>query len=74
MKKHAQPDVIIVGSMNSTDSITITSVDSITLEVADPEAAARFYADAFGLGGQVRMQASESATSKVIESMDVIVL
>ena len=63
MKKHAQPDVIIVGSMNSTDSITITSIDSITFEVADSDAAARFYADAFGLGGQVRMQASDAPTT-----------
>ena len=63
MKKHAAPDVINVGSMNSTDSITITSIDSITLEVADPEASARFYADAFGLGAQVRTQGSDAATS-----------
>jgi len=63
MKKHAAPDVINVGSMNSTDSITITSIDSITLEVADPEAAARFYAEAFGLGGQLRTQASDAPTT-----------
>jgi len=63
MKKHAAPDVINVGSMNSTDSITITSIDSITLEVADPEAAARFYAEAFGLGAQLRTQASDAPTT-----------
>ena len=28
----------------------MTSIDSVTLEVADPTAAERFYADAFGLG------------------------
>ena len=49
--------------MNSTDSITITSIDSITLEVADPEAARRFYADAFGLDSQVRLAASDAPTS-----------
>ena len=49
--------------MNSTDSITITSIDSITLEVADPEAARRFYADAFGLDSQVRLVASDAPTS-----------
>lgn len=52
-----------VGDMNSTDSITITSIDSITLEVADPEAARRFYADAFGLDSQVRLVASDAPTS-----------
>lgn len=49
--------------MNSTDSTTITSIDSITLETPDPEAAARFYADAFGLGSQVRTTATDSPTS-----------
>ncbi len=63
MEKHSNRDVIIVGSMNSSDSITLTSIDSITLEVADPEAAARFYADAFGLGGQVRTQASDAPST-----------
>ncbi|GAA1752062.1 VOC family protein [Agromyces humatus] len=49
--------------MNSTDSITLTSIDSITLEVADPEAAARFYADAFGLEGQVHTRATDAPTT-----------
>ena len=49
--------------MNSTDSITITSIDSITLEVADPEAARRFYADAFGLGDVVRLRATDAPTT-----------
>ena len=49
--------------MNTTDSITITSIDSITIEAADPEAAARFYADAFGLTSQVRTVASDAPTS-----------
>ena len=63
MEKHSNRDVIIVGSMKSSDSITLTSIDSITLEVADPEAAARFYADAFGLGGQVRTHASDAPST-----------
>jgi uncharacterized glyoxalase superfamily protein PhnB len=49
--------------MNSTDSITITSIDSITLEAADPEAARRFYADAFGLGDVVRLRATDAPTT-----------
>ena len=49
--------------MNSTDSITITSIDSITLEVADPDAARRFYADAFGLGDVVRLRATDAPTT-----------
>jgi catechol-2,3-dioxygenase len=32
----------------------MTSIDSITLEVADPTAAERFYATAFGLASPVR--------------------
>ena len=63
MKKHSSGDVIIVGTMNSSDSITLTSIDSITLEVADPDAAARFYADAFGLGPQVQTHASDAPTT-----------
>jgi predicted lactoylglutathione lyase len=43
---------------------TDTAIESVTLEVADPAAAAeRFYAAAFGLGGQVRLRGSESPTS-----------
>ena len=49
--------------MNSTDSITITSIDSITLEAADPEAARRFYADAFGLGDVLRLRATDAPTT-----------
>ena len=41
----------------------MTSIDSVTLEVADPTAAERFYADAFGLGTQVRLRASEEPTA-----------
>ncbi|MET4157123.1 glyoxalase [Agromyces sp. PvR057] len=42
---------------------TITTIDSITIEAADPDAAARFYADAFELGPQVRTVASDAPTS-----------
>ncbi|WP_156727950.1 VOC family protein [Streptomyces apocyni] len=41
----------------------MTSIDHITLEVADPSAAERFYADAFGLDKHVRLRASEAPTS-----------
>ncbi len=44
----------------------MNSIDSVTLEVADPEAAARFYADAFGLdpsGSRIRVRGSEEPTS-----------
>ncbi len=49
--------------MNTTDTITLSSIDSITLEVADVEAARRFYADAFGLTSQLRFRAADAATS-----------
>ncbi|GGW77670.1 glyoxalase [Streptomyces griseoloalbus] len=40
------------------------SIDSVTLEVADPTAAARFYSDAFGLDpAQVGVRASDAPTS-----------
>ncbi|MFJ5557472.1 VOC family protein [Streptomyces sp. NPDC093250] len=42
----------------------MNSIDSVTLEVADPEAAARFYTDAFGLDrSRVRVRGSEEPTS-----------
>ncbi|MGC0383930.1 glyoxalase [Streptomyces sp. SAI-129] len=42
----------------------MNSIDSVTLEVADTEAARRFYSDAFGLdGSRVRVRASDSPTS-----------
>lgn len=39
------------------------SLDSITLEVADPGSAEQFYAAAFGLNGQLRVRASEEPTT-----------
>jgi catechol 2,3-dioxygenase-like lactoylglutathione lyase family enzyme len=41
----------------------MTSIESITLEVPDPTAAERFYTAAFGLGPQLGLRASETATS-----------
>ncbi|MFD5227003.1 glyoxalase [Streptomyces qaidamensis] len=41
----------------------MTSIASVTLEVADPAAAERFYAAAFGLGDRLRLRASEASTS-----------
>ncbi len=49
--------------MNTTDTTTITSIDAITLEADDPQAAAAFYRDAFGLDSQVRTRAAQSETS-----------
>ncbi|MEV0095380.1 glyoxalase [Streptomyces sp. NPDC050738] len=41
----------------------MTSIASLTLDVADPKAAGRFYADAFGLDTQLDLRASEAPTS-----------
>lgn len=41
----------------------MTSIESVTLEVADPEAAEQFYNAAFGFGTQVRLRASEAPTT-----------
>ena len=38
-------------------------IESVTLEVADPTAADRFYTAAFGLGTQVRLRASQAPTT-----------
>jgi hypothetical protein len=38
------------------------SIDSVTLEVADTATAERFYAQAFGFDGQIRIQQSDAAT------------
>jgi predicted lactoylglutathione lyase len=39
------------------------SIDSVTLEVTDIEAARRFYSTAFGLGPELRLQASDAPTT-----------
>lgn len=41
----------------------MTSLETVTLEVADPTAVNRFCTDAFGLGDQVRVRASEAPTT-----------
>jgi predicted lactoylglutathione lyase len=41
----------------------MTSIDTITLEVADPAAAERFYAAAFGLESRLRLRASQEPTA-----------
>ena len=41
----------------------MTSIESVTLDVADLTAASRFYTAAFGLGTQVRLRVSEPPTT-----------
>ena len=41
----------------------MTSIEYVTLEVTDAEAAEKFYADAFGMGDRVRVTSGYSATS-----------
>ena len=41
----------------------MTTIESVTLEVADTAAAERFYAAAFGLGDRLRLRASDAPTS-----------
>ncbi|MFF4774916.1 glyoxalase [Microtetraspora fusca] len=41
----------------------MASIESVTLEVADPSAVRRFHTDAFGLDSQVRLRASEAPTT-----------
>lgn len=43
--------------------MAMTIIDSVTLEVADPTAAERFYTDAFGLDTRIRLRASEAPTT-----------
>ncbi|WP_026378424.1 glyoxalase [Agromyces italicus] len=40
-----------------------TAIDSIVIEAADPAAAERFYADAFGLGRRLRVRAADSPST-----------
>jgi predicted lactoylglutathione lyase len=40
----------------------MTSIESVTLEVADPAAASRFYAEAFGLGDRLQLRAGDAPT------------
>lgn len=49
--------------MNNTDISTRSTIDTVTLEVPDPDAAAAFYAAAFGWGDAVRVRASDTPTT-----------
>ncbi|XHM89218.1 glyoxalase [Peterkaempfera sp. SMS 1(5)a] len=49
--------------MASTASTASASIASVTLDVADPTAAERFYTAAFGLDTQIRLRASEAPTT-----------
>jgi predicted lactoylglutathione lyase len=51
-----------VGYRAAISVIGMTSIESITLEVADPTGAGQFYSTAFGLGALLRLQASEAPT------------
>lgn len=46
----------------NTETMTLTTIDSITLGATDPEAAARFYRDAFDLDSRVRIATTDAAT------------
>lgn len=43
--------------------MAMASIASVTLDVADPSAANRFYSTAFGLDTQIRLRASEAPTT-----------
>ncbi len=43
--------------------MTMAFIESVTLEVADPTAANRFYTAAFGVDTQIRLRASEAPTT-----------
>lgn len=43
--------------------MAMASIASVTLDVADPSAANRFYSTAFGLDTQIRLRASETPTT-----------
>ncbi|HEY1105056.1 glyoxalase [Agromyces endophyticus] len=49
--------------MDTEDQQRLTSIRSITLEVDDPDAAARFYDEAFELGDRLRLRRSDAPTS-----------
>lgn len=47
----------------NTDQDQLTSIGSVTLEVTDPDAAARFYGEALGLGERLRLRRSDAPSS-----------
>jgi uncharacterized glyoxalase superfamily protein PhnB len=52
-----------VGRRAGTNVIHMTSIESVTIEAADPTAAKEFYGAAFGLDGQVLLRASDAPTT-----------
>lgn len=48
--------------MNTDNRQQLTSIESVTLEVSDLEAAERFYSEAFDLDGRVNLAASDEPT------------
>ncbi len=57
---HIEQESRSAGDRASTSVTGMTSIEYITLEVADPAAAERFYTAAFGLGTLVRVRASDA--------------
>ncbi len=53
----------MTAATTKTTTKTMASIQSVTLEVADPAAATDFYAAAFGLTDQVRLRASDAPTT-----------
>src|SRR5262245_60031944 len=47
----------------SLEGVAMTHIESVTLEVPDPAAAEAFYTAAVGLGGKVRVRASQAPTT-----------
>jgi predicted lactoylglutathione lyase len=51
------------GSGVTPSVMTMTTIESVTLDVADPAAAKTFYTNAFGLDTQIRLRASDAPTT-----------
>jgi catechol 2,3-dioxygenase-like lactoylglutathione lyase family enzyme len=49
--------------LDPTEGVSMTSIESVTLEVPEPAAAQAFYTAAFGLGEKVHVRASQSPTT-----------
>lgn len=50
-------------SQSAAQTLGISGIESVVLEAADPEAAAAFYADAFGLNGRLGVRRSDAPTT-----------
>src|ERR1700734_3813924 len=55
--------VVFQAIPNLHERTAMTSIGSLTLEVADPTAANAFYTDAFGLDDRVALRASDAPTT-----------